>query len=43
MGARLTIETDNVEVDEAFARFHPDAAAGRYVRSDGARYGHRHG
>jgi PAS domain S-box-containing protein len=31
-GGRLTIETDNVEVDEAFARFHPDAAAGKYVR-----------
>ena len=31
-GGRLTIETDNFEVDEAFARFHPDAAAGKYVR-----------
>ena len=31
-GGRLTIVTENVEVDEAFVRVHPDAAAGRYVR-----------
>jgi PAS domain S-box-containing protein len=31
-GGRLAIETANVELDERFVRFHPDAAPGTYVR-----------
>jgi CheY-like chemotaxis protein len=31
-GGELIIETANVELDHAFVRLHPDAAAGRYVR-----------
>jgi PAS domain S-box-containing protein len=31
-GGTVTIETANVELGEQFVRFHPDAAAGRYVR-----------
>jgi PAS domain S-box-containing protein len=31
-GGKLMIETANVELGEAFARVHPDAAPGRYVR-----------
>jgi two-component system, cell cycle sensor histidine kinase and response regulator CckA len=30
-GGRLTIETRNVELDEGYARLHPDARAGPYV------------
>jgi len=30
-GGRLTIETDNVALDDEFARLHPDAAPGEYV------------
>ena len=31
-GGRLTIETCNIDLDEAFARNHPPAKPGRYVR-----------
>jgi two-component system NtrC family sensor kinase len=31
-GGRLTIETSNVDLDEAFAQQHPPAKPGRYVR-----------
>ncbi len=30
-GGKLTIETDNVALDEQYARLHPDVAAGAYV------------
>jgi hypothetical protein len=30
-GGRLTIETANHDIDEAYARLHPEVAAGRYV------------
>lgn len=30
-GGRLTIETHNVELDDVYARTHPDASAGSYV------------
>lgn len=31
-GGRLTLEASNVELDEQFSAFHPDARAGSYVR-----------
>jgi PAS domain S-box-containing protein len=30
-GGKLTLETQNVEIDQSYARLHPDVPAGRYV------------
>ncbi len=40
-GGKLTIETRNVLLDEDCLREHPEIVAGRYVSSQGIRYGSR--